>query len=122
MQEKTIKLSVPAEPDFARSVRMMAANLAVVAEMGVDDVDDLRMAAEEGFVYACATAPVRCDVAFSLAPGRVSMSLSLGDATSDDPALSYAELLLSAVCDEYAIDRDAHELRLSKRTGDAHDE
>ena len=51
MQPKTVQLSVPAEPAYARSVRMMAANLAVVAGMVVDDVEDVRMAAEEGFVY-----------------------------------------------------------------------
>ena len=36
---------------------MMAANLAVCCEMSVEDVEDVRMAAEEGFVYACATRP-----------------------------------------------------------------
>ena len=38
MQEKIVSLSVPAEADFARAVRMMASNLAVVCGMNVDEV------------------------------------------------------------------------------------
>ena len=119
MQQDTIRLSVPAEPAYARAVRMMAANLAVVADMGGDDVEDLRMAAEEGFVYSCATEPSTSDVSFSVGAGSIAMEFSLGDATSDDPALAYADLLLSAVCDDYEADRDAHVLRLTKRAGGA---
>ena len=63
-----VKLSVPAEARFARAVRMTASNLAVCCDMSVDDVEDVRMAAEEGFVYACATRPTTCDIVFGLAP------------------------------------------------------
>ena len=66
-EEKSVRLSVPAEPEFARVVRMTAANLAVLCDMNVDDVEDLRMAAEEGFVYSCATRPATCDVSFAIA-------------------------------------------------------
>ena len=66
MDEKTVTLSVPAEADFARSVRMMASTLAVCCDMSVEDVEDVRMIAEEGFVYSCATAPERVGVSFSL--------------------------------------------------------
>ena len=75
MQQDTIRLSVPAEPAYARAVRMMAANLAVVADMGVDDVEDLRMAAEEGFVYSCATEPSTSDVSFSVGTGSIHARL-----------------------------------------------
>ncbi len=67
MAEKSISLSVPAEAEFARVVRMTAANLAVLCDMNVDEVDDLRMAAEEGFVYSCATAPAGGASRFGLA-------------------------------------------------------
>ena len=129
MPEKNVRLSVPAELAFARTVRMMASNLAVVSGMGVEDVDEVRMAAEEGFVYACATTPACCEVAFSLSERRVEMSFSLGDAPSPDAgdgpvpdALRYADLLLSAVCDEYEVDRARGVLRLAKAAGGEHDE
>ena len=122
MQQDTIRLSVPAEPAYARAVRMMAANLAVVADMGVDDVEDLRKAAEEGFVYSCATAPKACDVSFSMGDGAFSMDFSLGerDIEEAEPTedLGLVELLLQAVCDECEVAGGA--LHLVKRNGGAH--
>ena len=46
MPEQTVRLCVPAQPDYARTVRMMAANLAVLCNMSIDDVEDVRMAAK----------------------------------------------------------------------------
>lgn len=122
MQEN-VQLEVPARAAYARSVRMMAANLAVVGALGVDDVEDLRMAAEEGFVYACATKPESCTISFKLEDGRVELEFSLGDDLSaEDPALEYSDLLLSALCDEYDIDEEARILRLVKIAGAVYDE
>ena len=71
MDQKRVCLTVPAEPGFARIVRMTAASLAVTCDMGVDEVEDARMAAEEGFVYACATGQQECGIVCS--PARVPM-------------------------------------------------
>ena len=119
MPEQTVRLSVPAEAGFARTVRMMAANLAVVCDMSVDDVEDVRMAAEEGFVYCCATKPQSCDVSFQLGQGEVRVDFALGDALVDnaDGTLDLAELLLSAVCDEHGVSDDGRSLMLVKRAG-----
>ena len=38
MDQKRVCLTVPAEPGFARIVRMTAASLAVTCDMGVDEV------------------------------------------------------------------------------------
>ena len=115
---QTVRLSVPAEPAYARSVRMLAANLAVLAGMSVDAVEDVRMAAEEGFVWCCATRPASCEVAFGCSGDAVAMTFALGPAElpDDDQASAYAELILSAVCDECVADAQAGELRLLKRT------
>lgn len=119
MQEQTVRLSVPAEAAYARTVRMMAASLAVVCDMSVDEVEDVRMAAEEGFVYCCATAPQSCEVAFSLSKGEVSTSFALGPVQPDDAdgSLGLAELLLSAICDEHGLSSDGASLVLVKRAG-----
>jgi serine/threonine-protein kinase RsbW len=103
---------------------MMAANLAVVCNMSVDDVEDVRMAAEEGFVYSCATAPESCDVTFELSEAQVRASFSLGAEPVDpsDDALGLAELLLSAVCDEHGLSDDGSTLVLVKRAGQAYGE
>lgn len=119
MPEQTVRLSVPAEAAYARTVRMMAASLAVVCDMSVDEVEDVRMAAEEGFVYCCATAPQSCEISFSIAAGEVSATFALGPNEPDDRdgSLGLAELLLSAVCDEHGVSPDGSSLRLVKRAG-----
>lgn len=112
-----IHLSIPAEPAYARAVRMLAANLAVLSGMSVDAVEDMRMAAEESFVWCCATQPASAEIDFEVSDG-VAMQLALGQAepAEDDQTSTYAELILSAVCDEYACDRAAGLLKLKKRT------
>lgn len=116
-----VRLSVPAEAVFARTVRMTAATLAVACEMDVDEVEDLRMAAEEGFVYACATRPNACDVLFDLAPEEVVMSFSLGnelpDDSKDETDLDLALLLLSAICDDCGVSEDGESLVIIKKVG-----
>ena len=117
MKTAHVELSVPAEAAFARSVRMMAANLAVCLDMSVDDVEEVRMAAGEGFVFSCATEPEACAIDFTLSDQGISMDFSLGAALGDTDELKLARLLLAAVCDEFAIDQAAAKLHLMKRIG-----
>lgn len=124
MGERTVTLSVPAEAAFARSVRMMAANLAVCCDMSVEDVEDVRMAAEEGFVYACATRPDVCDITFGLAPDAISMDFSLGPEIPEeavDQSLDLVELLLSAVSDDFGVTEDGSALCILMKAGAEHD-
>ena len=64
MPQDTITLIVPASAEYARTVRMTAA--AVVARMPFtyDEVEDVRMAAEEAFIYAVDTLAEDADVTF----------------------------------------------------------
>lgn len=120
MPSKTVRLTVPAEPEFARIVRMTAANLAVCCDMPIDDVEDARMAAEEGFVYACATVQNDCDISFTIDDGQVSMTFSLGlelKEEDEDSSLDLVEALLGAICDESQVSDDETQLTLIKRTG-----
>ncbi|WP_077597737.1 ATP-binding protein [Olsenella urininfantis] len=124
MQDKTVRLSIPAEASYARAVRMMAANLAVLCDMSVDDVEDVRMAAEEGFVFSCATMPETCEVSFELVDDGIDMDFLLGDAHDDEIEagsvdISLIELLLSAVCDDFDVTEEGY-LHLVMRAGKAH--
>ena len=101
-------LEVPAQGDYARVVRMTAANIATLAGFGIEEVDDVRMAAEEAFIYTLATNPgPRLSVTMGLQGSRLSMDFSLGgDWNADDPdepALAYSALILQAMCDVYEI-------------------
>ena len=119
-----VSLSVPAEPRFARAVRMLAATLAVNCDMSVEEVEDVRIAAEEGFVYSCATAPAAVDVRFLLNDAAFEMEFTLGsesfaEASRDVDAapLDLVELLLTAVCDDFGVSDDDSLLHLVKRIG-----
>ena len=74
-QQMPVSLSVPASASFARPVRMLAANLAVLAGLSVDGVEDVRMAAEEAFVWCCATKPEACEVSFDASGDALTMTL-----------------------------------------------
>ena len=107
-QQMPVSLSVPASASFARPVRMLAANLAVLAGLSVDGVEDVRMAAEEAFIYSLATNPgERLSIRFAVSGRRLSMDFALGhDWRADDPdepALAYSALILQAMCDVYEI-------------------
>ncbi len=117
MKTSHVELSVPAEASFARSVRMMAANLAVFLDMSLDDVEEVRMAAEEGFVLSCASRPEVCSIVFTLSDEGMSMDFSLGPVPDDTAELDLARLLLAAVCDEFEVDGAAARLHLAKRIG-----
>lgn len=110
-----IHLSIPAEPAYARTVRMMAANLAVLSGMSIEAVEDVRMAAEEGFVWCCATKPASAEIDFTV-DGGVAMEVAFGSAepSEDDTTTAYADLLLSAVCDEYQYSQERNVLYLKK--------
>lgn len=122
MAEKNVSLCVPAEADFARSVRMTASTLAVCCDMSVEDVEDVRMIAEEGFVYACATALERVSVTFSLEGSTMGIDFELGEREPADESIDLVEVLLSAVCDVFSVSEDGRVLHLVKRAGDAHGE
>ena len=133
MDSDNVILSVPASAEYARSVRMLAASLAVTDDFSVDDVEDVRMAAEEGFVYACSTMPPAgsVEISFGIEPGEVTMDFVLGECGEDaqeDPVadadqLDLVELLLSAICDDFSlVDYEDEEgpfttLHLVKRAG-----
>ena len=105
---ETTVLEVPALARYARVVRMTAANMATLAGMNVEDVDDVRMAAEEAFVYACATGVGDVlHIEFALSPQGLAMDFALGDEPvaehTDEPALVYSAFILEAMCDECVI-------------------
>lgn len=101
-----IELRVAANPHLARLVRMTAANVAMLSSMSVDRVEDLRMAAEEAFIYACSQDPDRAlTIAFAVDADGVRMDFTLerdafAPVTEADPA-AYADIILTTVCDSY---------------------
>lgn len=123
MRSDVITLTTPASGEYAKTVRMTAAELASRLGMSYDEVDDVRMAAEEAFVYACNCLAPGADVTFTFAVASDSLDIDVGPlpracAPAGGPRQEgYAEFILRSVCDEFAIDDDdaGCMLRLSHR-------
>ena len=103
---ETITLTVTADPRFARLVRMTASNVAMLSSMSVDRVEDVRMAAEEAFIYACSAQPAGpLEVVFTVDDEHVALAFTLTcasfSASGDDETAAYADLILAAVADRY---------------------
>ncbi|MDY2778087.1 MAG: ATP-binding protein [Collinsella sp.] len=116
--KNSIRLCVQADPALARLVRMTASNVATLAAMSVDRVEDVRMAAEEAFIYACASGPgAELEIDFAYDAERVAMTFGLdgiafGSAGDEDATSAYADLILGAVCDSYEKREDSSALEL----------
>lgn len=102
-----ISLAVTCDAHLARLVRMTAANVATLSNMSVERVEDIRMAAEEAFIYACSAAPgSSLTVEFDVDPAHVAMAFRLEAPTfpepdGSDPAAAYMDLILGSVCDTF---------------------
>lgn len=106
------RLTVPASPRYARVVRMLAANLATVEGLTIEEVEDVRMAAEEAFVYSLATGITdTLDVEFKLSERDLTLIFPLGAKEvaddAEEPAMAYAAFILDAVCDSYDMTDDS---------------
>ena len=126
MATDKITLTVPARGEYAKTVRMTAAALVGRSTMSYDDVEDVRMAAEEAFVYAVEALPEGADVTieFMVDGDSIEIVVPLGTdlgalAEEADQAASYATFILESVCDEYEFtsDEGGARLRLLKRAG-----
>jgi len=129
MHNETVTLIVPARSEFAKTVRMTAATLVSRTEMNYDEVEDVRMAADEAFVYAVETLEPGADVRFEFQVIgdllTIDVSLGAGVRNTNDEAersATYATFILESVCDSYQFvsDESGAHLRLTKQAGTVH--
>jgi anti-sigma regulatory factor (Ser/Thr protein kinase) len=123
-----IALSIPARSEYARTVRMAAAALASRAGMTYDDVEDVRMATQEAFIYAVATLPKGANVEFEFRAGDEALEteVAVGGGSPDlgeetERRAAYAAFILDSVCDsfEFSSDESGARLRLVKLVASA---
>lgn len=126
MREDSVTLIVPARGEHAKLVRLAAAELAARLGMSYDEVDDVRIAAEEAFVYAGRYVGEQGELTFvfnsspdllEIEVGPLPEEAALGGMTGVSEG--YAEFILRSVCDEFALERssDGCTLRLCRRAG-----
>ncbi len=118
-----VVLTVPTRGEFARTVRVAAGELASRAGMCIDDVEDVKLAAEECFVLACGLENAsEVSFVFDLTDGGMEIEVGPlpGECVRWNDGQSgerYARFILESVCDECApAERDGTcVLRLVKR-------
>jgi serine/threonine-protein kinase RsbW len=113
MATDRITMTVPARGEYARTVRLTAAQLASRIGMSYDEVDDVRLAAEEAFIYACDNNDESGEVRFVFEVAPASLSISVGPVPcgcgpDETPAIdaSYAGFILNSVCDEFSVEHE----------------
>ena len=126
MERDQITLIVPAKSEYARTVRMTAAALVSRVGMTYEEIEDVRMAADEAFVYASDTINDDADICFLFTLGEddIEIDVRLGvegprSEEDSDRSVAYATFILESVCDthEFASDENGAHLRLFKRAG-----
>lgn len=122
MKKTTVELTVPASADFARCVRVLATDVATVAGLNIDEIEDVRMATEEGFIYAQAVSDAAVCVRFSYDEDcyEVEMGFSAAKTAEEElleDQMTYVTLILDAVCDDYTIDAADGKLSIVKERG-----
>lgn len=122
MASDRITLTVPARSEYAKTVRMTAAELASRIGMSFDEVDDVRMGAEEAFVYASECLGESSEVTFVFTVSADALELEVGPMQTPRAAAAgasegYAEFILRSVCDEFEIGHSPEgcTLRLCRR-------
>lgn len=102
------RLQVPACSEYARIVRMLAAHTAVMQDFDIEAVEELRLAAEEAFVIACASdvAQTRViDIEITLLNDGIQFIYGLGAASPvarDDEhemVLTFARIIMEDAVD-----------------------
>ncbi len=121
-----ITLSVPARDEYAKTARITAAALVSRSDIAYDDLDDVKIATEEAFIYALDAGPDSGMVTmhFYLEPGmlRIEVPIAPGARAADDEAERRSALttfILEGVCDTYELSSDESGawLRVAKRFG-----
>lgn len=113
MAHDTITLIVPASPEYAKTVRMTASALVSRTRLSYDEVDDVRIAAEEVFVYAADHAGEGGEVRmeFVKAAGHFEIRVRLGNggrvaSEEVERRAAYATFILQSVCDRFEMSSD----------------
>lgn len=108
-ENERVVLTVPARGEYARVVRLCAAELASRAGMNIDDVDDVKLAVEEAFVFA-AEHMKQGEMTFTFHAASDRLGLLVGPLPEDcahdaggDAGERYARFILEAVCDEFEV-------------------
>jgi hypothetical protein len=117
-----IRLTVPAEPAFARVARVAAGGLAARLGFSYDEVEEVRLAVAEAWAATVGTGPRPGDVHLVLRPiaqGELELVLTAPAGASgqpDEPAGKGSDRVLAALAEVVELAPDRSEIRLVVRS------
>lgn len=112
-----IRLTIPAQADFARIARLTVTGLASRLDLPYDDVEDLRIAVGEICSVLLKPAVGRLELVCRLEPRHLEIEARLDPVIGLDPVSELTRQILTAVVDEFEIDETAAWIRVRKRRG-----
>lgn len=124
MSTDRVTLTVPSRGEYAKTVRMTASALVSRMDLTYDELDDVRLAAEEAFVYACDHGPTSgtVEMYFLVGDGAVEIKVRISEGlrVTDEEAerrAAYATFILQSVTETYELssDEDGPYLRVVMR-------
>lgn len=126
-EKDSITLTVPALAEYAKIARMTAATLVANIGWSYDEVDDVRMAVEEAFIYAVGTKPTSGEITFRflIDESMLEVDVTLGPESDRrveeiEQHMTYASFILESVCDSHDLvsqEDGCRVLRLYKQSG-----
>jgi serine/threonine-protein kinase RsbW len=109
MSSDRITLTVPPRDEYARAVRMTAVALASRMDVPIDLLDDVRIAVEEAYIYACEHVEGDAEITFVFTLDPTTMRLVVGpvgspeEAGETDATDKYSRFILESVLDEFLL-------------------
>ena len=105
VDDGSVSLTVPAQPEFLRLVRLAAADTGARAELSIEEIDDLRIAVDELTYALIGDDPldVMLTVRYAASPGLVEIE---GTCVAPDEPVEVSQLsksIIGAVVDEHEI-------------------
>ena len=115
-QSGPVEMRMPADPDLASAVRLVASAMAATGKCTIAEIDDVKLAVSEVLLALIEHGSGR----------TVSLSLELSDSTfaicgatetltfdRDHPDLALCETVLAEVCADHSIDLVGSDLRIT---------
>jgi serine/threonine-protein kinase RsbW len=108
MTRDRVTLTIPAKGEYAKTVRMAASALGARMGMSYDDVEDLKMAVDEAFIYAVDTLSPEAEVMMFFDVNEHALEVSVHVGRSEECAdedgearEEFATFILDSVCETH---------------------
>jgi hypothetical protein len=116
--DASIRLVVPADPDYSRVARTAAAGLALRLGFTYPAIEDLRLAIDEALILLLRPEGPGTSVTFCFEPTEegiaVDAQLEPGDGRGNDAARRRFERLVAPIVDAWSVDEAADRVHLVK--------